>query len=106
MSNKNGKVETIVLKEVVHLTAFQYMVGMVEAFEGSECVTRSSMLSESVNDSESETVTRVTTVPRPAPQDSDSIEDKSRQKHKDEEDILAAEDDSEAPEMLTGPGIT
>jgi len=67
MSNKNGKVETIVLKEVVHLTAFQYMVGMVEAFEESECTTPSSMLSESVNDSESETVTRVTTVPRPAP---------------------------------------
>ena len=67
MSNKNGKAETIVLKEVIRLTAFQYMVGMVEAFEESECTTLSSMLSESVNDSESETVTRVTTVPRPAP---------------------------------------
>src|SRR5947199_1840755 len=62
MSNKNGKAETIVLKKVVRLTAFQDIVGMVEAFEERESVTPSPMSSESVNDSESETVTRVTTV--------------------------------------------
>ena len=67
MSNKNGKAETIVLKEVIRLTAFQDMVGMVEAFEEREGATPSPMSSESVNDSKSETVTRVTTLPRPAP---------------------------------------
>ena len=67
MSNKNGKAETIVLKEVIRLTAFQDMVGMVEAFEEREGATPSPMSSESVNDSKSETVTRVTTIPRSAP---------------------------------------
>ena len=67
MSNKNSKAETIVLKEVVHLTAFQDMMKMVKAFEEREGATLSSMSSESVNDSESETVTRVTTIPGSAP---------------------------------------
>ena len=66
MSNKNSKAETIVLKEVIHLTAFQDMMKMVKAFEEREGATLSSMSSESVNDSESETVTRVTTIPGPA----------------------------------------
>ena len=78
MSNKNGKAETIVLKEVVRLTVFQNMVKIVEAFEEREGATSSSMSSESVNDSESETVTRVTTVPGPAPRDSDGIGDNPR----------------------------
>ena len=99
LSNKNGKAETIVLKEVVRLTAFQDMVGIVEGFEESEGATPSPTVSESVNDSESDT--RVT-----ASQDSDGIEDNRRQEHEDEEEIVAPEDDSEAPEKLTGPGIT
>ena len=105
MSNKNSKAETIVLKEVIRLTVFQNMVKIVEAFEEREGATSSSMSSESVNDSESETVTRVTTVPRPAPRDLDGIEDNSKQKYEDEEEILASEDNSKAPEMLTGSGI-
>ena len=67
MSNKNSKAETIVLKEVVHLTAFQDIMRIVEAFEEREGATPSPMSSESVNDSKSETVTRVTTLPGPAP---------------------------------------
>jgi len=36
----------------------------------------------------------------------DGIEDNSKQKYEDEEEILTSEDNSKAPEMLTGSGIT
>ena len=81
------------------MTAFQDTVGIVEGLEESEGATLSPTVSESVNDSESET--KVT-----ASQDSDGIEDNRRQEHEDEEEIVALEDDSASPEKLTGPGIT
>src|SRR5205085_4566429 len=105
MAKQNREAETIVLKEFVRLTMFRDIVGIVEAFEEREGTTSSSMLSESVNDSKFKTVTRVTTVPGLAPRDSDGIGDNLRQEHEDEEEILAPEDNFEASEMLTGPGI-
>jgi len=51
MSNKNGLAETIVLKDVIRLTAFQDMVGMIEAYEDRDDAADKSESPESMDSS-------------------------------------------------------
>src|SRR5579862_6453289 len=96
MSNKNDKAEIIVFKEVIHLTAFQDMVGMVEAYEEGDTSSMTPMSLKSVYDSEGVTGVNTNPASLKMPQTRDSVresikKENLRAEHEDEEEMLASE---------------
>src|SRR5579862_9205713 len=108
MSNKNGKVETIVLKKMIRLTVFQNIVGMVKAYEEEDTSNMTSMFLKSMYNSEGMTKANINSAPLKTPQMRDpireSIEENLRAEHEDEKEMLTSE--GEALKLLTGPEIT
>jgi hypothetical protein len=97
MSNKNGLAETIVLKEVVRLSAFQDMVGMIEAYEDTDDTAATSGSSELTSNSG---VTTAETLASREPLD--HVRESLEEENLREEDA----DEGEASTVPAGLGIT